>query len=76
MQHSLEATGASINKSKGDEAYLLRLPKPLPEDVRLAVCELAQNRAQIFGVPEGTLYAHEIGFVKTCTIKPQEVTKV
>ena len=61
---------------KGDEGYLLRSPKPLPADVKSAVCELAQNRAQIFGVPEGTLYAHEISFVKTCTIKPLEVTKV
>ena len=61
---------------KGLEAYLLRSPNPLPVDVKSAVCELAQNRAQIFGVPEGTLYAHEISFVKTCTIKPQEVTKV
>ena len=50
--------------------------KPLPVDVKLAVCEPAQNQAQIFGMPEGTLYAHEIIFVKTCTIKPQEVTKV
>ena len=37
--------------------------KPLPVDVKLAVCEPAQNQAQIFGMPEGTLYAHEISFV-------------
>ena len=61
---------------KGDAAYLLRSPNPLPADVKLAVCELAQNRAQIFGVPQGTLNAHEISLVKSCTIKPLEVTKV
>ena len=61
---------------KGLEAYLLRSPNPLPVDVKSAVCELAQNRAQIFGVPEGTLYAHEISFVKSCTIYLLEVTKV
>ena len=60
---------------KGLAAYLLRSPNPLPVDVKSAVCELAQNRAQIFGVPEGTLYAHEISFAKSCTIKPLEVTK-
>ena len=65
-----------INTLKGLEGYLLRSPKLLPADVKLAVCELAQNRAQIFGVPEGTLYAHEISFVKSCTIKPIEVAKV
>ena len=64
------------NRLKGDAAYLLRSPKPLPADVKLAVCELAQTRAQIFGVPKGTLYAHEISFAKSCTIKPLKVTKV
>ena len=33
---------------KGDGAYLLRSAKPLPADVKTAVCKLAQNRAQIF----------------------------
>ena len=55
---------------KGDVQYSLRSPKILPVDVKLAACELAQNRAQIFGVPEGTLYADEISFGKSCTISP------
>ena len=37
----------------------------LPEDLKSAVCELAQNRGQIFGVLEGDLYAREIRFQKT-----------
>ena len=61
---------------KGLEAYLLRSPNPLPVDVKSAVCELAQNRAQIFGVPAGTLYAHEISFVKSCTVRSLDVDKV
>ena len=60
----------------GDGGYLLRSPKPLLADFKSAVCKLAQNRAQIFRVPEGTLYAHEISFVKSCTIRPLEVAKV
>ena len=40
------------------------------------VCELAQNRAQIFRVPGGTLYAHEISLVKSCTIYPLEAAKI
>ena len=61
---------------KGLEAYLLRSSNPILVDVKSAVCELAQNQAEIFGVPEGTLYPHEISFVKTCTIRPLEVAKV
>ena len=61
---------------KGDGGYLLRSPKPLLADVKSAVCELVQNRAQIFGLPEGTLYAHEASFRKSCTIKALEVTKL
>ena len=53
-----------------------RSPKPLPADFKSAVFELAQNLAQIFGMPEGTLYAHEISFVKSCTIRPLEIAKV
>ena len=61
---------------KGLEAYLLRSPNPILVDVKSAVCELAQNQAQIFGVPEGTLFTHEFSFVKSSTIKPLGVTKI
>ena len=37
----------------------------LPVDLKSAVCKLAQNRGQIFGVLEGALDAHEIRFAKT-----------
>ena len=50
--------------------------KNLSVDHKLAACQLAQNQEQIFGVPEGTLYADEISFGKTCSIHPPEVTKV
>ena len=44
-------------------------------DFKSAMYELVQNPVQIFRVHEGTLYAHEISFVKSCTIKPIEVAK-
>ena len=48
----------------------------LPVSAKSATCELAQNRGQIFGVPEGALYADDISFGKIYSVQPPEVTKV
>ena len=74
VYHMLEEESQEKTKDLGNIFW--GRPKSLPADLKSTVCELAQNRAQIFGVPEGTLYAHEISFVKSCTVRSLDVAKV